>query len=340
MVAAGRFQGMRIWLLALVALTCEGCASCVNPSLPDDDGNDSITDSAETGDSTPPIDTSPPPPCDFPEVEPNDYSVGPDADPPNVIAMEKWACGDIDTMTDTDRFLVTAEGPANWIRFEVVASEEGSFLNASLLLLDDDYGAAVDDSDANSVFTTEPNDPLALFPAPPMPHTFDLVVRPIDFAAGMDDYHWKLRASVVKAPLSWDLDEVEVNDPGLGGTFQTLASGERVFGNFSSATDVDAFLFDVPKVGSDQKVHVTFDVDGFRYGSPIKSKMSVISPTGGVVRYDRWHDEFGRLGDPWWEFTPAEVGNYMVFVELKEGTAGLAAWYVLSVKVEVTESAP
>jgi hypothetical protein len=331
---------MRTWFLALVALSCEACKSCT-PSLPDvDDGNDSVRDSAETGDSTPPIDTSPPPPCDFPEVEPNDYSVGPDADPPNVLAMEKWACGNIDTTTDTDRFLVTAEGPADWIRFDVVASQEGSSLDASLLLLDDDYGAAVDDSDANSVFTEEANDPVACFPAPPMPHTFDLVVRPIDFAAGKDDYHWKLRASVVKAPLSWDLEEIEVNDPGLGGTFQTLASGERVFGRFSSGTDVDAFLFDVPKVSSDQKVHVTADVDGFRYGSPIRSKMSIVSPTGEVVRWDRDHDEFGRPGDPNWEFTPEENGPYMVFVELREGTASLAGWYVLSVTVEVTDSAP
>jgi hypothetical protein len=318
---------MRTWLLALVALSCEACKSCVNPSLPDvDDGDDSTPDSAETG--------------DFPEVEPNDYSVGPDADPPNVIAMEKWACGEIDTTTDTDRLLVTAEGPANWIRFDVVASQEGSFLDASLLLLDDDYGAVVDDSDANSVFTTDTNDPVLCFPAPPMPHTFDLVVRPSDFAAGKDDYHWKLRASVVKAPLSWDLQEIEVNDPGLGGTFQTLASGERVFGTFSSGTDVDAFLFDVPKVGSEQKVHVTADVDGYRYGSPAMAEMSIISPTGDVVRSDRGHDEFERWGDPWWEFTPEEVGPYMVFVDLREGTASAAAWYVLSVTVEVTEASP
>src|SRR6185436_16047983 len=143
-VAAGRFPEMRICLLALVALSCEACKSCVTPSLPDeDDGTDSIADSAESGDSTPPIDTSPPPPCDFPEVEPNNYSVGPEPDPPNVIPMEKWACGDIDTMTDTDRLLVTADGPADWVRFDVVASQEGSSLDAGVLLLDDDYGAVV-----------------------------------------------------------------------------------------------------------------------------------------------------------------------------------------------------
>jgi len=330
---------MRIWLLALVALSCEACGGCT-PSLPDpDDGNDSIRDSAETGDSTATVDTSPPPPCDFPEVEPNDYTVGPDADPPNVVAMEKWACGEIDTMTDTDRFLVTADGPANWIRFDVVAAQEGSSLDASLLLLDDAYGAAVDDSDANSIFTEDPNDPVLVFPAPPMPHTFDLVVRPIDFAAGKDDYHWKLRGTVVKAPLTWDLDEVEVNDPGLGGTLEVLDSGERVFGTFSSATDVDAFLFDVPKVSEGQKVQVTADVDAFRYGSPSMSKLSIVSPTGVVVKSDRWHDEFGRLGDPWYQFTPKEVGNYMVFVDLKEGTGSLAYWYVLSVQVDILDDA-
>jgi hypothetical protein len=122
---------------------------------------------------------------------------------------------------------------------------------------------------------------------------------------------------VVKAPLRWDLDEIEVNDPGLGGTFQTLASGERVFGTFSTGTDIDAFLFDVPKVGSDQKVHVTIDVDGYRYGSPAQAEMSIISPTGVVVRWDRAHDEFGHWGDPNWGFTPEEVGLYMVFVDLR-----------------------
>ena len=100
----------------------------MNPSIPHDDQGDSRSpdSAAETGDSTPPIDTQPEPECVFPEIEPNDWSPAGGGDPPTVIEMEEWACGDISGVGDNDHLQVTADGAIDGIRFDVVAAAEGS----------------------------------------------------------------------------------------------------------------------------------------------------------------------------------------------------------------------
>ncbi len=332
---------MRLFVFMLLGLSCKACLGCITPSIPhdDDDGDDSSTvDSAETGDSTPPIDTSPEPECVFEEVEPNNYSPGSGGDPPNVIAMEQWACGDITGLGDTDHLQVTAEGAVDWIRFDVVAAAQGSSLDANLLVPDDVYGAAIDDSDVNSVFTEDSNDPVLCFPLASTPHTFDLVLADADWLAGEDDYHWKLRARSVKAPVSWTLEEEEVNDPGLGGTPQKLASGDRVFGYLPTSIDVDAYTFDVPLVDELHTVRVTIDIDANRYGSPALTHFTVADPTGEIIHANDDHDEFGRKGDSYYELKEAVPGTYEVFVNLREGTGSESFWYVLGIDVDVLDT--
>jgi hypothetical protein len=331
---------MRFFSFWLLAVSCKGCLGCVTPSLPrNDDGDDSSSpDSAETGDSTVPIDTSPEPECVFPEVEPNNYSPGAGGDPPTVIEMEQWACGDVSGIGDTDHLQVTADGSVDWIRFDVVAAATGSSLDANLLLPDSTYGAAVEDSDVNSVFTEDSNDPVLSFPLLETPHTFDVVLADADWLSGEEDYHWKFRARSVKAPLAWTLDEVEVNDPGLGGTPQQLGATDRVFGYLPSAIDVDAYTFDVPLVDEEHSVRVTLDIDAYRFGSPALIEISVADPTGAIIRTDDQHDEFGRKGDPYYEVKDPLPGTYEVYVNLREGTGSDAFWYVLGVNVEVLET--
>ena len=330
---------MRLALFLLLAVSCKACQGCVTPSIPhdDDDGDSTSPDSAETGDSTPPIDTSPEPECVFLEVEPNDYSPGGDGDPPTVIEMEEWACGNVTGLADTDHLQVTADGAVDWLRVDVVAAATGSALDANLLVPDPVYGAAVEDSDVNSVFTEDSNDPVLCFPLLATPHTFDLVLADADWLSGKENYHWKLRARSVKAPVSWTLDEVEVNDPGLGGTPQKLGASDRVFGYLPSAIDVDAYTFDVPLVDEGQDVRVTLDVDAYRFGSPAQIEFTVIDPTGAIVKEDHRRDEFARRGDPYYEVKEPSPGTYAVYVNLRDGTGSDAFWYVLGVRVEVRD---
>jgi hypothetical protein len=240
-------------------------------------------------------------------------------------------------MADTDHLQVTADGAVDWIRFDVVAAATGSALDPNLLVPDPVYGAAVEDSDVNSVFTDDSNDPVLCFPLLATPHTFDLVLADAGWLSGEEDYHWKLRARSVKAPVSWTLDEVEVNDPGLGGTPQKLGPTDRVFGYLPSAVDVDAYTFDVPLVAENQTVRVTLDTDAYRYGSPALLELSVADPTGDLIRTNDRHDEFGRKGDPYYELKDPIAGTHAVFVNLREGTGSDAFWYVLGVDVEVLD---
>jgi len=331
---------MRLFSFWLLVVSCKGCQSCVNPSIPhDDDGDDSASpDSAETGDSTAPIDTSPEPECVFQEVEPNDWSPGGGGDPPTIIEMEKWACGDVTGIGDNDHLQVTADGAVEWIRFDVVAGAEGSSLDANLLVPDSDYGAAVEDSDVNSVFTEDSNDPVLCFPLFATPHTFDLVLADADWLSGEDNYHWKLRARSVKAPVSWTLEEVEPNDPGLGGPPQHLGIADRVFAYLPSAVDVDAYTFDVPLVDENQSVRVAIDVDAYRFGSPALTEITVKDPTGDVLVEGYRHDEFDRKADPYYEVKEPVPGTYEVYVNLHEGTGSDAFWYVLGAHVEVVDA--
>jgi hypothetical protein len=331
---------MRLFPFMLLGLSCKACMGCIDPSIPHDNGDDSTVDTAETGDSgdsTPPIDTALEPECDVVEVEPNNWNPVTGGDAPNIIEMEQWVCGDIVGTADTDKVQVTADGPVDWIRFDVVAAAQGSSLDANLLLPDDTYGANVDDSDVNSGFTDDSNDPVLCFPIVSTPYTFDAVLADADWLEGKEDYHWKLRVRSVKAPVSWTLDEVEVNDPGLGGTPQQLGSGDRVFGFLPKATDVDAYTFDVPKVSPDQTILVTVDIDAFRYGSPALTQFTVVKPTGAIEHANDQRDEFGRKGDPHYEFKDTIPGTYEVFVNLREGNGSDAYWYVLGVDVEVRD---
>jgi hypothetical protein len=333
---------MRLFELWLLALSCKGCEACVNPSIPHDDNGDSRSgdSSAETGDSTQPIDTQPETECVFPEIEPNDWTPAGGGDPPTVIEMEEWACGDISAVGDNDHLQVTADGAIDWIRFDVVAAAEGSSLDPNLLVPDDDYGAAVEDSDVNSVFTEDSNDPVLCFPLLSTPHTFDLVLADSDWLSGKENYHWKLRARAVKPPVSWTMTEVEPNDPGLGGTPQHLAENDRVFGYLTSAIDVDAYTFDVPLVDDKHAVRVTIDVDAYRFGSPALTEITLIDPTGSVVTDGYRRDEFDRKADPYYEVKDPVPGTYRVSINLHEGTGSDAFWYVLGDDVEVVDSSP
>jgi hypothetical protein len=331
---------MRKFALPVVALWCEGCGSCVTPSIPRDDGGDSVVDSApETGDSTPPVDTRPEPECAVVEAEPNDYSPGAGGDPPTVLEMEEWACGAIGTTGDTDHLQVTTGDVVDWVRFDIVAAAQGSSLDANLVLPDETYGAAVEDSDVNSVFTEDSNDPALTFPVGSSPHTFDLVLSDADWLAGADDYHWKLRARSAKAPVSWTLEEVEPNDPALGGAAQSLGTDGRVLGFLPSAIDVDAYTFEVPAVQKEQGIRVTVDVDAYRFGSPAMMILDVADPSGTIIKPNDTHDEFGRKGDPYCEIKDLAAGTYSVYVNLREGSGSQAYWYVLGVTVEVLETA-
>ncbi len=331
---------MRVFVLWLVVLSCEGCKACVTPSIPHpDEGDDDSAspDSAETGDSTPPIDTTPEPECVFPEVEPNDWNPADGGDPPTVIEMERWACGDVTGVGDNDHVQVTADGAVDWIRFDIVAAAEGSSLDANLLVPDSEYGAAVEDSDVNSVFTEDSNDPVLCFPLLSPPHTFDLVLSDADWLSGKENYHWKLRARSVKAPVSWTQNEVEPNDPAFGGPPQHLGSGDRVFAYLPSAVDVDAYTFDVPLVDEKHTVYVTIDIDAYRYGSPAMTYFTVQDPTGAIIHENDQRDEYGRKGDSHYEFKEPMPGTYEVFVNLREGTGSDAYWYVLGVDVDVID---
>lgn len=330
---------MRMTPAILVLVSCKGCfQSCGQPDIPrpnepdpgGDSGDSAATDTADTDW----VDTAPPPPCDHPEVEPNSLTGNGD---PTELEFDTWACGTISQSGDLDGLRFTLDEEGDWVRFEVVAAQTGSSADINVLLLTpEEYAAEEASSDFNSIFTTDANDPAMVFPVGPGPITFEVELTEVNSLGG-EDYHWKFRPRVVKAPVDWSSYESEPNDVGLGGTPNPIAYGERVFGGFASTTDNDGFTVEVPEPGKGETQVMTVDVDAFRYGAPTRAKLSIVKPDGEVQVQNYKKDEWGRTADPYYTFYPDQSGTWDIRLGVANGAGGATSWYVLEVNLSTTK---
>ena len=284
-----------------------------SPALPNgDDNNSSQTPPAE---ETAAVDTGPPPPCAQPEIEPNNsYS---DA---NEILMELWACGKLESSTDSE-FLDFDTPYDGWVKLRVEAASIGSSADMRLLFGDNsaDY-SALNLSQRNST------DPLLVVPVPGETTWHALLSD--QYGGHGDEYFWEFHASMVKEPTDWDLEETEDNDAREDGML--LENGERVFGQLESGSDQDWYWVEVPEVG----MPIILAIEAQEHGSPLHAEMSLYKPDGTRVRrtssggtaYDQ---------DPYIDYTSTEAGTWSILVQvdsndLSAGVGGsLFYWYVL-----------
>lgn len=317
----------RLLPLLLLGLGQTGCKSCLvscfdpgvpNPPHPDtskdsDSGDSSDSDSDSDSDSAPPVDTTPEPPCDVPEVEPNGITS------PQALPLEQWACGVFDAYLDVDGFAFDVPD-AGWVRLNVRATSIGSAADVSVNFgePDGDYGALVGGSYSST-------DPFLVFYTDEA-RSFEAYMSEAYYGYG-EDYTWEMMASTEKPPVTWTLDEVEPNDDKTEGML--MASGDVMYGTIADAADFDWIRISIPDAG---KHDVSVKVTASREGAPTDLRALAYDPSGTFVKasssgentYDR---------DPWLEFTTNEAGDWYVLFREEFEKGSPIYWYTVAVTV-------
>ena len=301
----------------LLLLACPFCS----PGLPNGDPNQ-MTQTPPADDSGP-VDTSPPDACAQPEIESNNsYS---DA---NEIEMEHWACGYLETSTDSE--FLTFESPYDgWIKMRLEAASIGSSADMRLLFGDNSSQyVALNLSQRNST------DPRIVAPIPGGIEWYAILSE--QYGGYGEDYFWEFHASMVKEPTDWDFEEEESNNSLEEG--ESLESGERVFGQLESGSDQDWFLIEVPE----EDIPIVLSIEAQEHHSPLHAELSLYKPDGTRVRrtssggtaYDQ---------DPYIEYTSTQAGTWGVLVQVdsNDQSAGVGGsqfyWYVLQAEIDEDE---
>lgn len=310
------------WTQALTAVVAGAVlAGCTcRPQLPPDDPPDDTDEPEETGETGETGDTGPPPPCDVPELEPND-------DPGTALDLptEAQACGGFDEVSDFDWWEFEADDDG-WLAIELEAGP-GSASDVNLLILPietsqgSNWAAARDDDEDST-------DAHVLFPAPS--GTYQINVSEQQLKAG-ERYLYELLISEAKAPVTWTFEELEPND--VQAEAIPLVSGDAVLGWSDGQADFDWYEIAVPA----GKRTVTIDIDAYPFGSIGDFTVVLWGPSGtsapgcGVCEYER---EAPGLSDPYVEYDSA--GGETLYIQVLEDSSrfGPPAWYLLSVTVE------
>ncbi len=318
------------WLPIASMLACKACASCM-PGLPDDmesttDSADTAQDEQETAD-THWEDTSPPPPCDIPEVEPND-----NLNESYEIERELWTCGTFSEEFDFE-WMTFPASDAEWYEVLVSAEDMGSPANVTLWVSDDAMTEF-----AMVTGNRYTSDPWLVFPSLGA-DSYYLYIFEDDGLYG-DDYEWKLRVSETKMTLDWDMEEQEPNDS----PFEALSmeDGQTVFGTLTTSNDMDWYHVNIP----DDKSTIVFQVEAYGSGSPANTRLilytdaAVSTDTADPFdTVDDWvarafSDESDYDRDPRMEYSVSDPGDYYMVLKEAEGLGSELYWYTMSLSIE------
>jgi hypothetical protein len=299
---------------ALTACTCQ-------PELPADDVD---SDPVSTGVTGATADTGPPPPCDQPEVEPNDALV----DPP-LIALERHACGTFGSEEDVDAwgFALESEG---WLSVEL-ESGEGGISDVDLHVGPASLSWVVERGDDS----TESNDAHLLFLAPADAYT-------VYAREAADQYGeratWDLLVSEAKPPRAWTRVEAEPND--LQGTAEDVVSGDVVFGTMEGnpgLPDRDWFTIEIPP----GKQTLTVSVEAWGLGSSADLTLYLVDSAGQFLPSGCDPCAVEDSGPPRFERDPAMVydspGGETVAIQIvgiDDVVESPASWYTITFDVE------
>lgn len=314
-----------ILMLGLCGAGVAGCQCRPDASVPTpEDTSEPPVDTART-------DTAPPPPCAWPESEPNNSDAEAD-----LLPLEAAACGTFGAPADSDfwSFTVSEE---TWLGIRIDAAENGSFANPSVVLSADD-GLAILRTDGS-----ETADVHLLFPTDPRVFTL-LVLEQSGQGDSNDRWFYDAIATIQKAPLEWSEVEVEPNDTLADVELDNpVVSGAVVFGILEDADDRDLFRVDIPT----GRHELTVTAQGFDLGSPADTELRLLDATGaspgcgpdnagcvferGVVGFER---------DP--VLTYSSEGDESLFVRVQpEDDRGSAVhWYAIEVQIEGNAEEP
>lgn len=308
---------MSMALLALLALlSCKGCSAC-GPAFPDNSQNNNSTPPPERDTVADDTGEGPPPPCDVPEVEPNDTR-----SEAQELPMEAWACGTIATQNDADVFRFEVP-EAGWLKVWARGADIGSNADLQLVLADSD-----DRITGYSVHQPNSTDPLLIVP---VDEPLSLYAAVSDQFSGYgDDEIWRLIASMTKPPVSWNAEEAEGLDVGDNDTLATgesVESGDRVLGTVASGDDRDWYLVSLP---AGIKATIEAKIEAFDYGSPLHAHIYIYDPDGNKKKGKQ-----DATGDPELSYSTSDGGDWAVLVKSASGSGSPLYWYVLDLTVSL-----
>ncbi len=326
---------LRFPLIFLVACaSCESCQPKVSVTPPAGEGETGRVDTADTADTAGgggPVDTSPPPPCDQPEIEPNGS-----LDEATEIALELTACGTFeagDAAADLDYYAFEVPEGTDWIKADVDAVSRGSFADVTMYLNSEDNDFMLIERDTDS------NDPRVIFPVPEGTRDWEMLLVELNSGSG-PDYFYEVMISATKPPVKWTDVEVEPNDTFDEG--MTITEDMMVFGSMDSQSDLDQYNFQPPPGDN----VITFHVTALTAGSAMASRLVYSRPVYGdpdtgdgvdeevVLEYEKVQTATGAAAA-----TPDAImevrsdGSEPIYLTVRElnSASGPAHWYVLSI---------
>lgn len=288
-------------LLPLAA--CDGCARC-RPDLPETD-----TDPVEQ-DTDPHVDPdTEAPPCEWPEVEPNDAL---DAAAP--VPLEVLACGAIDPALDVDQWAFAVEAPL-WLGVHVSSTSIGSRADVALLLTRDeaDPVEARDREDGEQ-------DVALVFPA--LPGAYRATILDEGLRGGPEDYFYELLVTEEKQPVEWTLASAGATEAAAA---QVLADGDVVFGRLAAPGEAHWYRVPIPAgTGS-----VELWVEAATWGAPTDPLLQLYDAS--LTRFATISSGPSGERDPATEQPTAGDVTWTVRVSDQAGRGGSAYWYTLFV---------
>jgi hypothetical protein len=270
-------------------------------------------------------DTAPPPPCGFPEVEPNEDLL----DPPPLV-LEQHACGIFADDGDLDAYGFTLPAPS-WLAVEA-ETLPGAIGNVFVAIGSDTGFTGSRDDDVDGT------DAHLLFLAPAATYTVWLLEQ--NGASGVD-YGWDLLVSEAKAPTTWTLAETEPNDT------QALAdltvAGDVVYGTLDGngpLPDEDWFTITLPPGKSTLRA----DVQAWVLGSAVNLTAYVHDAAGQNLPLGCVGTECATTGgpgpegfdrDPLVELDSPSGGPVAIrLVGTADTDEGPVSWYTVAIDVE------
>lgn len=307
--------------LAIAAVAwCSGCQCGPGPIV--DDPDDPVVEESPVDDTELEVDDSgPEPPCQQPEVEPNNSF-----DEANELSMERQACGEFQTVVDADFWTFTLTEPA-WLGVEVDAFRLGSEADVSVAISSAETGVS-----AGINYYHGTPDVFVHFPSPP--GTYDVLVRQTVGAFGGQGegprFFYELIATSSKPPLDWQLDEAA--NESLEAAMPVLSAASpapvRVFATLSTLADQDWFRVDVPAGRHRLQARVL----AHEYGS-MGNFMIERYRTSGQLAARATDGQIGWEADPWMEVRTVAAETMLFRVIEEAGSYGLPMWYVLELSL-------
>ncbi|MCP4807833.1 MAG: hypothetical protein GY884_21020 [Proteobacteria bacterium] len=294
-----------------------GCTTCT-PGIPNIDT--SKPDNETGGDSqhdSEPDDTAPPPPCEQPEVEPNNN--GGDATP---IVLEKLACGEFTAGLDLDFYTAETTG-SGWFEIDVDAGDMGSAANVLLSISNED-----EDLKATQQASATSADPRMVVPLPAA-DTWTLILNEETAQGGESGYDYEFRFSQTKDPVTWDL----VEDAGHGSwdAAQELDVGTTLFGTIEDVAERDWYVIHTPA----DKVDLSIEIVAHREGSPLDARFQIWMAEDGELKETPEASAYTHPTEPGADpalTKSAHDETWYLMVRYQDGGTGPLYWYTLTLE--------